>query len=202
MPAPDTEELLHHASRGDVRARDRLLELHRPFLRRLVAVRLDRRVAARVDPSDIVQDAMVTAAAGMDGFFERRPLPFVPWLRRIAVARVADAYRRHVRADRRSVSREISRLPGRSAAELAKRLIAATSSPSRGLRRREAADRVHEALQRIPQRDRDVLVFRYLEGLSTEETADVLGVSQAAVKVRLLRAIQRLRDVLGAEDRP
>jgi RNA polymerase sigma-70 factor (ECF subfamily) len=202
MAAPDTEQLLGDAGRGDAGACGRLLELHRPRLRRMVAVRLDRRVAARVDPSDIVQEALLDAAARLDDYLRNRPLPFHAWLRWLAADRVADAYRRHVQADRRSVRREQPPLPAESADRLADQLAAAASSPSTGLRRRERAERVRAALGRLSERDRDVLALRYLEGLSTAEAAAVLGVTEGATKVRLLRAMQRLRDLLGEEDRP
>src|SRR5204862_1794322 len=81
-PEPDTEQLLAAASQGDATARGRLLERHRPRLKRMVAVRLDRRVAARVDPSDVVQETLAVAARGLDDYLRDRPLPFFPWLRR------------------------------------------------------------------------------------------------------------------------
>src|SRR5262245_28661520 len=105
-PEPDTEQLLDDASRGDAGARGRLLELHRERLRRMVAVRLDRRLAARLDPSDVVQETLAEAAARLDAYLRDRPLPFYPWLRRLAEERLADAYRQHLRAGRRSVARE------------------------------------------------------------------------------------------------
>src|ERR1700683_5334648 len=105
-PGPDTDHLLASASRGDATARGRLLERHRPRLKRMVAVRLDRRLAARVDPSDVVQEVLLDAAAQLDIYLRDRPIPFYPWLRRLAAGRFADAYRRHVRARRRSVDRE------------------------------------------------------------------------------------------------
>src|SRR5438128_559367 len=118
-PAPDTEQLLEAVSRGDAQARGRLLERHRPKLRRMVAIRLDRRLAARVDPSDVVQESLAEAAARLDDYVRDRPLPFYPWLRRIASDRLADASRRHLRAGRRSVGREEPPgLPGESVVEL------------------------------------------------------------------------------------
>ena len=55
--------LLERTSWGDKQARDRLLERHRARLRTMIAVRLDRRYQARVDPSDVVQDVLKEAAA-------------------------------------------------------------------------------------------------------------------------------------------
>src|SRR5437588_8507035 len=105
-PRPDTDHLPEAVSRGHSAARGQLLERHRPKLRRMVAVRLDRRLAARVDPSDVVQESMAEAAARLDQYVRDRPLPFYPWLRRIASDRLADASRRHLHAGRRSVGRE------------------------------------------------------------------------------------------------
>jgi RNA polymerase sigma-70 factor (ECF subfamily) len=201
-PGPDTDQLLASASRGDATARGRLLERHRPRLKRMVAVRLDRRLAARVDPSDVVQEVLLDAAAQMDNYLRDRPIPFYPWLRRLAAGRLADAYRRHVRAKRRSVGREEPPgLPDESAAELADRLVAHRSGPGAGLSRRERRDAVRTAVDRLPDRDREVLVLRFLEDLSTADTAAVLEVGEGAVKMRVVRALGRLRDLLG-EDRP
>jgi RNA polymerase sigma-70 factor (ECF subfamily) len=202
-PEPDTDHLLASASQGDTSARGRLLERHRPRLKRMVAVRLDRRLAARVDPSDVVQEALLEAAAQLDHYLRDRPIPFYPWLRRIAAGRMADAYRRHVRAARRSVEREEPPgLPGESVLELADRLLARQSGPGAGLLGREQRERVRAALDHLPERDREVLVLRFLEDLSTADTAAVLGVGEGAVKMRLVRALQRLRDLLGEEGRP
>ena len=134
---PDTEQLLRDARRGDPSARGRLLERHRARLRRMVAVRLDKRLAARVDPSDVVQETLAEAAAKLDGYLRTRPLPFYPWLRQIAQQRLIDLHRRHVRAGRRSVTREEpAGLPDRSALQLAERLFARQSSPSAAVMRR------------------------------------------------------------------
>jgi RNA polymerase sigma-70 factor (ECF subfamily) len=76
---PDTEELVERASRGDDRARQALLIRHRDRLIRMAAVRLDRCLAARVDPADIVQDAMLEASQDLDDCLRTRPLPFHAW---------------------------------------------------------------------------------------------------------------------------
>ena len=60
--------------------------------------------------------------------------------------------------------------------------------------------RVQQALSQLGEADREVLVLRYLEDLSTAEIAAVLELTESAVKMRQLRALQRLRDLLGDED--
>jgi RNA polymerase sigma-70 factor (ECF subfamily) len=197
----DTEDLLERVAAGDCTARDQLLQRHRQRLGRMVAVRLDPRLAARVDPSDVVQEALAEAAANLDRYLRERPLPFYPWLRRLAQRCLIDMHRRHVQARRRTVTREAgpAGLPDHSAMALADRLFARTSSPSAGLRRRERRDRVRAALAALPEQDREVLVLRTLEELPTRETAAVLGISEVAVRSRQVRALERLKVLLGPE---
>jgi RNA polymerase sigma-70 factor (ECF subfamily) len=196
---PDTEQLLEQASQGDADARQQLLGRHRGRLRRMVAIHLDRRLAARLDPSDVVQEALAAAAGKLDDYLRDRPLPFYPWLRRLAWERLVKLHRHHLRAQRRSVQREephVPALPDESAAELAERLIASGTGPSGQLLQEELRQRVQAGLARLSARDREVLVLRYLEGLSTREVAATLGLSEGAVKMRHLRALDALRRLL------
>jgi RNA polymerase sigma-70 factor (ECF subfamily) len=199
MAMADTEQLLDQASTGDMAARDRLLQRHRGRLKRMVAVRADPRLAARVDPSDVVQEALAEAAARLDGYLRDRPLPFYPWLRQIVRERLIDLHRRHVHARRRTVTREAIGLPDGSALALAERLFARQSSPSARLHRAERRDRVRTALAALPETDREVLVLRVLEELPTRDIAAVLGVSEVAVRSRQVRALERLKALLGPD---
>jgi RNA polymerase sigma-70 factor (ECF subfamily) len=196
----DTERLLERADRGDPAARQQLLVGHRDRLRRMVALRLDRRLAARVDPSDIVQESLAEAHEHLSEYLRDRPLPFYAWLRQFAWERVAKVYERHLRAQRRSVTREEAPpLPDDSVIHLADRLVASATSPSRRLLREELRDCVRAALACLKPSDREVLVLRYLEGLSNSEAAAVLGVGESTVGMRHLRALERLRIMLGED---
>jgi RNA polymerase sigma-70 factor (ECF subfamily) len=201
MTTADTEHLLERVAAGDCAACDQLLQRYRRQLRRMVAVRFDPRLLARVDPSDVVQETLAEAAANLDRYLRERPLPFYPWLRQLAQRRLIDLHRRHVQARRRSIIREVgpTGLPEHSALALADRLFARTSSPSAGLRRQERRDRVRAALAALPEQDREVLVLRILEGLPTRETAAVLRISEVAVRSRQVRALDRLKVLLGPD---
>jgi RNA polymerase sigma-70 factor (ECF subfamily) len=197
-----TDDLLRRAADGDSAARQELFARYRERLRLMIAVRLDRRLAARVDASDVVQEALADAALELAEYLRRRPLPFYPWLRRLAWERLLELHRRHVLAGKRSVTREEPAepaLPDESVFALACRLVAGGSSPSSRLKREELRGQVRAALAALSPNDREVLVLRHLEHLSMKEVAAVLGVSEGAVKVRHLRALARFRDLLGPD---
>src|SRR5437763_7502748 len=101
-----TRELLDEIQGGNRQALEDLLGRQRPLLRAFIEVRLDLRLAARVDPSDIVQEAMVTVTQRMDDYLRRRPMPFHLWLRKTAYERFLDARKHHLKRARRSVGRE------------------------------------------------------------------------------------------------
>ena len=202
-PAPmDTQELLERSVRGDAGARQELLVRHRARLRRMVAVRLDPRLGARVDPSDVVQEALADAAVHLDDYLRDRPLPFYPWLRQFAWQRVVKAHRDHIHARRRSILREgpDMPLPDESVRQLAHRLLASGTSPSRRLIRQEQREQVRAALAELEPRDREILVMRHLEQMETPEIAVSLGISEGAVRNRQYRALMRLRSLLEGEE--
>ncbi len=199
---PDTDELLRRAEHGDGQARQAVLVRHRERLKQMIAIRLDRRLAARIDPSDVVQDVLLDAARELDDYLRQRPVPFYPWLRQLAWDRLIELHRRHLHAQRRSVKREeplAPHLSDESAMQLADRVLARQSSPSDRAVRSELRARVRAALDRLGERDREVLVLRHLEHLSTREIAAVLGIREGAVKTRHLRALERLRMLLESE---
>ena len=102
----ETENLLRPACRSDGSAVGRLLERYRRPLRRLVAGRLEGRLAARVDPSDIVQEGAGQHGQKLPEYVRDRPMPFYPWLRRLALDRLAKLRRFHLGMSKRSVTRE------------------------------------------------------------------------------------------------
>jgi RNA polymerase sigma-70 factor (ECF subfamily) len=203
----EIEELLTRACGGDDSACQQLLALHRQRLCRMVATHLDRRLAARIDPSDVVQETLLEAAQKLAGYLRERPVAFYPWLRRIAWEHLLKVQERHVTVRKRSAAREQRLSPALSDAsvlDLANRLVSPGTSPSNRLLRDELRDRVQAALAQLPDRDREILVLRYVEQLSFSEIAEVLGINEGAVKMRHTRALVRLSPFLtgdaGKED--
>jgi RNA polymerase sigma-70 factor (ECF subfamily) len=203
MSVPDGSEtklLLTQAAAGDAKAREELLDRFRSPLRRMVAIRMDRRIAARVDPSDVVQEAMKDAHARLSDYFADPQLSFYPWLRRIAWDRLVDMYRTHIGAERRSVLKEEAEAPplnDESVVQLAQRLVTNSTNPGQRVMLSELQARMKLALAQLKPHDREILVLRYLEQLGIDEIAEILGISHTAVTSRHLRAVQRLRRLLG-----
>jgi RNA polymerase sigma-70 factor, ECF subfamily len=199
---PETEELLQKAGTRGTELQI-LLERHRERLRRMIAVRLDSRLASLVDPSDVVQEALTDASNKLDGYLRDRPLPFYPWLRRLATERIIQFHRRHLGTQKRNVTRERRlepALPEDSAIRLAEYLAASGTSPSQQVLRDEQARRVRAVLERLAPNDREVLVMFYLEELDFGEIAAALAITENAAKVRHFRAMERLRKLLEGHD--
>lgn len=196
--ANDTDLLLDRLAAGDLRAANTLLTRHQGRLKRMVTYRMDPRLAARVSPSDVVQDTMLTAARDIAGFAHTRPMPFYPWLRRLAWNRLMDLQRRHVYRQKRAVGREeqIAPLTDKSLHELARRLVAMSPSPSRAAQQVETREKLRGALDALEPTQREVLLLKYVEDLTLAEAATVLEITVDAAKMRHLRAVQRLRTLL------
>ena len=191
----ETRRLLARLDRGDDQAFSQLFSRHRKALHQAIELRIDPQLRSRVDASDVVQETQLEAYRRLNDYLSRRPMPFRLWLRKTAQERLIDLRRKHVQADRRAVGREVS-LPDQSTLQLAGQLLANLPSPSQRAVRNEIAGRVRQAITRLPEADREVLLMRSFEGLTNQETACILGIEPATASKRLGRAVRRLRDSL------
>jgi RNA polymerase sigma-70 factor (ECF subfamily) len=191
----ETESLLRQVRAGDRRAFEQLFVRHRPYLRQMVELRLDPKVRARVDASDVVQEAHLEALRRLAAYLEKRPMPFHLWLRQIAYERTLKARRHHLGTARRAVGREVA-LPDRSSLILAQQLLASGSTPSQHIDRGELARRLRQAVAQLPEADREVILMRHFEGLSNQEVGCLLGVDPGTISKRHGRAMLRLHRIL------
>lgn len=198
-----TRQTLLRARNGDTGAIDAVLERHRAPLKRMVAARLDRAVAARVDASDVVQDVLWEASRRVSEFLAMDGIPFQVWLRRLARDRMIDMHRRHRKAARRSVDRERrmdAALAGRSSIDLMRQLRDDAPNPLEQAIRRELAQRFLLALEQLRDTDREVISMRHFEQMTNQEVARALECSEATAGMRYLRALRRLRVILRETD--
>jgi RNA polymerase sigma-70 factor (subfamily 1) len=153
-----------------------------------------------LDPSDVVQEAFVEIVQRLPEYLRTRPLPIYPWLRRITWEQLMHLHAHHLGTRKRTPLREEhlgTGLSDDSVMLLAKRVAAGQSSPSRQAIRKEAQERVRQALEQLDNGDRELLILKYLEQLRTREIAAVLQIGEGAVRMRHLRALERLRELLG-----
>jgi RNA polymerase sigma-70 factor (ECF subfamily) len=194
---PKNEELLARALAGQQEAFEELFERNRKRLKNAIAMRVDRRLSPRVDASDIVQETYLEATKRLPRYFKNHTMPFYLWLRWIAREKIIYFHRRHVGADKRSISREVPLLPEDSSVKLAVNILEAHGpSPSRKLARKELAGNLQTALGQIQQDERELILIRHFEGLGNREAAQLLGIREAAASKRYLRALERVRKLL------
>ena len=196
----ETQQLLAQARAGDAAAVDRLLDRYRGALERLVRMRLDRRVTARVGVSDVVQEALLEAGRRLRDYLSDPKLAFHLWLRQITRDRVIDAHRRHRGTARRSVDRErrieFGATDDRSALDLLGQLRDPELTPAGQATQREMARRVEAAIADLGETDAEILVMRHYEQLTNQEIAAALGLTEPAASMRYLRAVRRLKERL------
>jgi RNA polymerase sigma-70 factor, ECF subfamily len=200
---PQTEELLLQARGGEKDATDRLLAVHREPIRRMIALRLDGAIAARVDASDVVQEVLLEASRRLDAYLREPIMPFHLWLRQIAKDRLIDAHRRHRQAKRRGVDREQAAVPAglrdHSSIELAARFVDQELTPASAAMKQELERRLHVAIGELSDEDREIILERHFEQLSNQEVAALHGLTEAAASMRHLRALRRLKELLKPE---
>jgi RNA polymerase sigma-70 factor (ECF subfamily) len=200
---PETQDLLARARAGQPAAVDRLLDVHREPLRRMIGLRLDPALAARIDASDIVQDVLLEAHRRLEDYLRHPTMPFRLWLRHIAQDHIIDAHRRHRQAQRRSLDREQPLVPAvladHSSLELAAQLLDHERTPASEAIQRELQRKLDAAIADLDEDDREVILLRHREQLSNQQVAEALGLSEAASSMRYLRAIRRLRAALLPE---
>lgn len=194
---PELEDWLRRAGNGDRAAVGILLERYRDRLRRMIGPRLNDRVEARLDASDVVQETLMDAAQRLESYVRDRPLPFYPWLYRLARERLAQVHRHHLRAERRQADRECHGADGLAGRDLVDALAASGTSPSGGAIREEDRAAIRRALGELSEPDRDVLTMRYVDQLTFAEIAAILGITGGAARLRHYRALRRIGPLLG-----
>jgi RNA polymerase sigma-70 factor (ECF subfamily) len=195
-------DLLERARRGDRAALDTLFAQHRDRLRRMVELRLDRRLQARIDASDVIQDAYVDVVGRLPEYLAAPHLPLFLWLRLVVGERLLKVHRYHLGTQARDAGREVSlyrgALPAASSAALAAQLLGQHTSPTQAAARAERLLRLQEALNTLDPIDREILSLRHFEELTTAEAARVLDIREATAAKRYIRALKRLREILAS----
>jgi RNA polymerase sigma-70 factor, ECF subfamily len=196
------QELTNRVIHGDLQALAELFETYRPRLRRIVAFRIDPRLAARVDVEDVLQESYLNAQERLRHVLRDSAGGLFVWLRLIVQQTIADVHRRHLGAKARDAGREraipFSSDRTRTSFALSSCFLGHLTSPSQALLRKELTEKLNAALDSMGDLDREVLVLRHFEELSNHEVACMLELSDQAASARYVRALERLSHVLEA----
>jgi RNA polymerase sigma-70 factor (ECF subfamily) len=198
------KSLLDKVRLGDDSARQDLLQQHREALRRMIALRLDPAIAARVDASDVVQEVLLEANRRLNVYLQKPDMPFPLWLRHLAKDHIIDAHRRHRQAQKRGVDREQPIVPAaladHSSVELAAHFMDPELTPASAAIQQEMERRLHRAITKLDDNDRDLILMRHFEQMANQDVAQALGLTEAAASMRYLRSLRRLKALLGPEN--
>ncbi len=104
----EVSRLLSLAATGDQEALRLLFSANRDRLKRMIHPRLNRRIQARVDPSDVLQEAYLEASRCLADYARGPVLPFFLWLRHLTALKLSEVHRRHLGTKRRDADREVT----------------------------------------------------------------------------------------------
>lgn len=196
-PEPSSD-CLSRARGGDPLAASQIFDVYRDQLKKVVEARLDNRLAARFDASDVVHDVLASAVGSLSTWLKDEKAVYA-CLYQLVRDRLSRIRRDHITTQKRTVKREVAivaELSDESVVQLCQRLGVHSETPSKAVIRSESQQRVRRALGQLGDIDREVLVMRILEGTPSKQAAEILGISEAAVNMRQLRALKRIRALL------
>jgi RNA polymerase sigma-70 factor (ECF subfamily) len=190
-PSTDGDrELVHRAKKGDFEAFESLVSLYE---RRIYGLAL-RIVRQQQDAEEVVQQTFLSVVEHLSEF--REEARFSIWLMRIATNHALLLLRK--RSRQRTVQLVDDYGDNEDYRDVPRPEFIAQwrETPEQIASQRETREMLNQALDELDEKYRLVFVLRDVEGLSTAETAESLGISEANVKVRLLRARLMLRERL------
>jgi RNA polymerase sigma-70 factor, ECF subfamily len=197
----DEEALVHSLRNGDRQVLGDLFSLHRQRIWRMIRFRMDRRLTARIDPDDVLQEAFLAARTRIDSFLAEPHGSFFVWLRMIALQTLFDQHRHHIGAAMRNAARDV-RIDqpdsGNTSLCLAAQLAGTITSPSQAVAGMEMVQRLEQAIGSMAELDQEIIAMRHFEDLTNVESAEALGISPTAASNRYVRAIARLKEILTA----
>lgn len=196
-----TRELVALAKEGDNAAIDQLCSVYSDRVRWMVRFRMSGELRSKLESMDLVQETLIRALNGLNGFTYKNEGDFVRWLSRIAENELKGKLRR-LHADKRDIRREVRHGDDAEATECKRAVHNGTiqnTTPSLILSRKEDLARLEQAIDRLKPEYRQVIVLNKIDGLSYKEIGDKLGKSTDAVGMLLSRAMVALTDIFESD---
>jgi len=192
-------ELLTRARDGDAAARDELFARCRSYVGLVARAQIEGRLRAKVDASDLVQQTLLEAHRGLKNFRGGTEEEWLAWLRKILAHNTTDFVRKFHGTEKRQIGREVPiRISTPDASGSFQRDPADPGqTPSQLVLQHERELEVAEAVERLPEDYREVVMLRNLQRLSFNEVAERMGRSRPAVQMLWLRALRQLESILS-----
>ena len=200
-PPGGAAQWLAEARAGSPEALGRLLEACRGYLLVIARKELAPELQGKGSASDLVQETFVDAQRDFARFEGGSETELLAWLRRLLLNNIGNFTRRYRETSKRQVSGEVSLAEG-SSAQLGDALVADTPTPSEQAIRQEKVEAVQQALTRLPEDYRQVLLLRYQDQLAFEEIAARMGRTSTAVRKLWSRAVERMHQELEPPHEP
>lgn len=196
-PPKEVTRWLVEARGGSLEALGQALEACRGYLLGIAGRRLNAELRQKGGASDLVQQTFLEAQCQFERFQGQSERELLAWLRQILLHNLAHFQRRYRATGKRDLGREAPLANEASSTDGGAELATQTPSPSEQLVAREETEAVQQALERLPEEQRQVLALRHQEQLTFEEIGQRLGRSTSGARALWLRAVERLNNELG-----
>jgi RNA polymerase sigma-70 factor (ECF subfamily) len=187
------------ARRGEARAVDSLFARNLPPLVAFIRARSGRAIAARESAADIAQSVFREVLMDAERIELKGEAAFRNWLFMQATRKVLDRAKFHGR-DRRDFGKEVAIPEAGPAADALLACYASIASPSHHAVAKEELERFESAVQKLPENQRDAVTMSRMVGLSYDQVAEQMGISESAVRGLVARGLAALSSSLDGDE--
>ncbi|MBR2126858.1 MAG: sigma-70 family RNA polymerase sigma factor [Akkermansia sp.] len=172
---------------------------NRDRLVRLIATRMSPVLLRRMSPDDVAQETYLACGRRMKFLQEHSDVPVFVKLRKLALQTITDMERKHLAAGKRDAMKEscLAESDNDVSVNALSRFADSLVGPRTHLERMELLEQTRRAMRELPENDREILELRHFEELSNTECAAALGIEPKAASIRYVRALKRMKELLG-----
>ena len=194
-----TKHLVVLAREGDISALNQLYSVYADRVRWIVRFRMSKELRSKLESMDLVQETLIHAFSGLDGFTYSNEGDFVRWLSKIAENELRGSLKK-LHADKRDIRKEVRLENFGSSTDrgyVKPHVPIQTTTPSMILSGKEDLAKLEKAIDELKPEYREVIILTKIEGLSYQEIGQKLGKSSDAVRMLATRAMAELTTIFG-----
>jgi RNA polymerase sigma-70 factor (ECF subfamily) len=195
-----TQELIALAQEGEESALNHLYKVYGERVLWMIRFRMSKELRSKLESMDVVQDTLLQALRGLEGFTYKNEGDFVRWLSKIAENELRGNLRK-LHADKRDIRKEIPQQDDATTSRDDRARVfepARNTTPSVILSKKEELDKLEKAIDKLKPEYKEVIIWAKIDGLSYKEIGNRLGKSADAAGHLLLRAMVSLTDTFWA----